>query len=1046
MVYAVLLLLLVPAAVDACANPGAASTFEAVATPAADTHAAQRIACFECAASWLNSLAPYSPEQLASVNIRAIVLDEPLVFFNATTFVGTVWLENVGDPSEILPALHSVAVFRYGALGRTSSDPGLVVPALETANTVCVSGATPYILMPRLRQVGSLSAAASTWLACSLSSLSSVSQDSSVWWGASAAVSIPAHAANRVACNDTVNRAFEIALAVGEAEAPVSTILVAQPLPRVEQVALPGALAPGAVVARFVPLAAPAQLVNASGAPVGDFLLAQTGAVPLPPVYVVGATPAHDGAPLLLETDLTVVTRFRVGHVRYTPLLDAAASAAASVVVVPTQAAAVRVPFRLVSVDGGGIAPMPARLAPGAGAAAAAWTITSVDVGAVVQTVEVDVGVLDTVGNHTASIVIDGIVLPFVFSVTASVPAVAATAIRVPGSRSVLDATDVAVEADLFDAFGNAVAGVLPDRLSCFVVQADGTEHDVDVPLNATATSGNTVRYRWDALAAAFGAGTYDWTVWIAPGSARAPRVTLSPACGPGSFSEYGGPCAPCPADTWAADERRTDELCTPCPPRTTTRGVRGAANASLCVCVEGTARAGDECAVCPPTVFCDGGAAAPRARDGWVISGGQAVRCPTPGACRANNTCAPGYTGSLCLTCAPGFSRSPAGGCAPCSPAAGGVFAAVFVAVLVGMVAFVAAVAWFGLRGDSGGARAREWRALVSLVVFFQVSWVVSVGAFTWTRSSGSMLSWLGVFTFDSRVLGIECALGGFKGRYFVVMLVPVLFLGVVLACAAVVYLAPECFSFTPPELVARALSTGVSVLYVALTRHAFSYFDCARFPDGRFYLEDEPSIECGSPRWTAGAPVAALLVVVYAIGVLAAMTGTLSVFSGRLDDKGIMRRYGAFYTHLRKGAHYTEVFQLLRRALIVGSVTFFAAGRPEQTVVLFGIHIAALCAELRFTPYRIVAHNVQAATLTAITLTIIFLGLLVRGSAQHVSDAGITALLAALLLASVAVTAFTLVREMYPEAQQQAYGEAVPLHEDGVSMCLPSSSDPDV
>ncbi|KNC45909.1 uncharacterized protein AMSG_00023 [Thecamonas trahens ATCC 50062] len=502
--------------------------------------------------------------------------------------------------------------------------------------------------------------------------------------------------------------------------------------------------------------------------------------------------------------------------------------------------------------------------------------------------------------------------------------------------------------------------------------------------------------------------GTESTEVSLAP-------CRIVPTC-TGTGFPIDGECVSCPANTVRLAGPNVTAGTTP--PCVCATGFWNVDNAADVACEE-----------CPNGAQCPGGsgsAAAPYARPGFFrIATGSYAECTVPNACVGHSVCAPEYRpGSLlCKDCGENAYRQQDGTCRTCPNAASSLLAlligVVVLAAIVAVVLSMLAVSLFQKRQQdmaaSSGARVPHTLSLT--VIFLQVLGILARAPFNWPEPPvKQILEAANVANVDLTFFAVDCSLPSFVIRYLINMLLPfafgAFFVIFVVAVKYVPGLGCCCMRGVDrsriqiKDILLWAVFTFGPLVYIPLSRSTLVFFDCTLYPDGKWYLDAEPSEECFAPTWLGVLPIALCGLVVYVIALPALFTIILHRWRRELDAPLVILRYGSLYSVFRKHYYYAGVPLMFKRLLIV----IFSVFASNLQIILFSgllaVFVTSMLVLTKHSPYLYHPLNV-----IEIKLDLSIVALLVGGLLFWMNEFPNTATYVVFAVLAVLVIAFAVI-----------------------------------
>jgi hypothetical protein len=174
---------------------------------------------------------------------------------------------------------------------------------------------------------------------------------------------------------------------------------------------------------------------------------------------------------------------------------------------------------------------------------------------------------------------------------------------------------------------------------------------------------------------------------------------------------------------------------------------------------------------------------------------------------------------------------------------------------------------------------------------------------------------------------------------------------------------------------------------IYAAANTIFFQTFNCLKV-DSTSFLRNDLSIDCSDPTHKSATTVAALMVILFSIGLpvmyLLLLFPHRKGFAGQsgrsqvaLSDVKILR---FFYLDYKPKYFYWEVLECLRKLLLTGVAVTILPGSLIQSVLSLGVIVVYAVAVAHFKPYRIARDNALALVLYSMLAVTLFIGLLLK------------------------------------------------------------------
>ncbi|KAG5185731.1 hypothetical protein JKP88DRAFT_311568 [Tribonema minus] len=324
---------------------------------------------------------------------------------------------------------------------------------------------------------------------------------------------------------------------------------------------------------------------------------------------------------------------------------------------------------------------------------------------------------------------------------------------------------------------------------------------------------------------------------------------------------------------------------------------------------------------------------------------------------------CAAGYRGPYCAVCADGYAAVTGYKCVECT-------AGIVGAVVVGMVVLFAVVAlglWVLVAAASGlgeGADATSTFAAASgtlklaracliiarhlrtpVIVMQILTQFVSITGVALPLQYLDFLQVMDLISLDLRWLTSPgCVLHlSFYQRLLLTTLVPLGIAGVILAPRAYRRCRPRSAGAKLQRVCEQdlhVLLVFAFLVYSGVSLTIFQTFACDYLeydgPDGTWYLRADYTIQCRTPEHTAYVTYAAIMLLVYPLGIPAIFAWMIRLGAADVRERSALASATSF---LRKPyspqTSYWECAECLRRLLLAGLLVFIMPGTAGQTAV---------------------------------------------------------------------------------------------------------------
>lgn len=456
--------------------------------------------------------------------------------------------------------------------------------------------------------------------------------------------------------------------------------------------------------------------------------------------------------------------------------------------------------------------------------------------------------------------------------------------------------------------------------------------------------------------------------------------------------------CASCP-DRYAQEHDNTTASCKACPAGSQSTGP-GAGTCAYCPpnATPYTDARGDQRCACLEGFFSQDPSS----------NSAPCVPCPRRDSCVAGSLCAVGSDARslLCKDCEPQYYSDSSGRCRRCpasrdtSLSAAG--ALVIVLLLGGAVALISS--WTAARvakAQRAAAGATEYviaktamrktvgtHPLSAAIMLLQILSFIGSADWKWPSSTRTMTESFGMlFAFDTSLLVSECQVRSAYTKFALAVSWPIaalvvsLIVGLVVVSPSTIVCSRACSRFERVQLVSLvvdAVTIFGPVLYLPLSRTTFTFFDCIRLPDGRFYMDLDPGVQCYTASWKQSLPVAVAALVLYVVGIPCMLAGLLVRYRDRLyTDPVVFVRHGALYKAFRERYAWGEVILLIKRLWITIAIVFFTQQLALQFLSLFTVFFMFVVLHAKLEPFVEPLHNSLELHLNIGVTVLLFFGI---------------------------------------------------------------------
>ncbi len=488
--------------------------------------------------------------------------------------------------------------------------------------------------------------------------------------------------------------------------------------------------------------------------------------------------------------------------------------------------------------------------------------------------------------------------------------------------------------------------------------------------------------------------------------------------CLPGYYDDA-GICTECPNGSYQPDYGQA--ICVPCDSSEDTGGTVRNTAASACECRDGRYRASPSestCTVCAAGMLCEDGTVTVlpgywRASPSTFI----VVHCEfnqqacAGGSGGGDSLCHAGYHGPLCATCAAGFGEV-GNNCIPCGNDGLNWF------VVLAMLAGVSLMLYLIIKGTTAYTDKYDTTSAVIKITWSYVQLLFYIGRISadWSDNATSFFQSIVPASFSPSFLFVQCASQfSFYQRIAVTMLSPVIvsaalllfFVGVGVV-RVVVQRFPLDVALKRGQLAFRmSLLITLYLLHPTIALDVISSLRCVSVAGtGDSFVQTDLTVSCSSESYSAFRIVAALYIVLYIFGGMAAVT--IAVRNNELEIRqashGAMHDNGLRYVYFIRGysdkdylfelavmgrklsivicsALLSVGLQLVYASIVIGvSLAYTVTNRPYSSVLVNRLDSIALCALL--TTLILGFHSLflkSSAANTPIFVILVFVNLLV-------------------------------------------------------------------
>ena len=132
----------------------------------------------------------------------------------------------------------------------------------------------------------------------------------------------------------------------------------------------------------------------------------------------------------------------------------------------------------------------------------------------------------------------------------------------------------------------------------------------------------------------------------------------------------------------------------------------------------------------------------------------------------------------------------------------------------------------------------------------------------------------------------------------------------------------------------------------------HLVRRADCHRLGKEQAFLRQDYSVRCDSPSWSAFLPVAIALLVLFALGFPVYLLYLLVRNRRTLQAPATRLHLGWMYARNHEGAEWWELFELMRKVILIGVLVLLTPESRAAVAVL--ISVVSCCVFNLYWPYR--------------------------------------------------------------------------------------------
>ena len=478
---------------------------------------------------------------------------------------------------------------------------------------------------------------------------------------------------------------------------------------------------------------------------------------------------------------------------------------------------------------------------------------------------------------------------------------------------------------------------------------------------------------------------------------------TLSCQCAIGYFgSAADGNCELCSVGEFK-DKVGDAASCKPCALEVGEGGTtlqQGSTSKDDCVCGNGYYFQGGACVQCEVGAFCPGGDASSMvALPGYWRSDPESTTffsCETPngnnicmgGDPWGNNTvdgssgsfCREGHKGLLCSKCEKGYGKT-YGVCTECNSSHGSsivlvMFALVaFLVVLFGLISknLKRATAVDDSKGDDLIAMSVlkiiiNWLQMASIAAQVRVQSNEPTEKFFQVQDVSNMSPW----QFSSFNCMVQ---SDYYTKFYLSLCIPPVCLALSLGFSCLYFLIKK----NRKDVWIGDLFIMISQLlwfftYSVVSQTILEVFGCRSLNRGVSVLSADLSIQCDTAKHDSAVKLGYTFVALYVIGIPLQVFAQLYWYKDKLEDKSVKVRYMFLFHNYRKGLHWYECMNMLRKMVLVTALVLLQEDLGTQVFALSVISMTYLTIHAYIKPYSSKTLNeleTGALFVTALTLS---------------------------------------------------------------------------
>ncbi|CAM9411640.1 unnamed protein product [Sphacelaria rigidula] len=416
-------------------------------------------------------------------------------------------------------------------------------------------------------------------------------------------------------------------------------------------------------------------------------------------------------------------------------------------------------------------------------------------------------------------------------------------------------------------------------------------------------------------------------------------------------------------------------------------------------------------------------------------------VKCHRHAACmggaESSVYCAVGYTGPYCAACEDGFVQGFRYSCHSCAgqerTAAGWVVAVISLLILLALL-----VKDLTKVVDCDGSDGRRWRCQrilskisdeissslpvtaikIVLVVWQILTQFAEISGVEYPAAYGEFLAALDLINLNiGTILSFSCVMEvDFFDTLIFATIGPILLLGMLVGTYAVARNRNHASHEAMVMVWDRHISLAIFLLffvYSSVSHTVFLTFSCdGSLDDGVSYLRADYSVTCGSHRHTAFRVYAAVMILIYPVGIPAMFAWWLI-----RDDKDLKDESGRTMPHLqpsrnlwepyKPSAYWYELVEYIRRICLTGLSVFIYPGSAAQVAVTLLLAFVFTIVSETLAPFKERIDMWLYRSGTCVIFASMYLALLLKVDVSDENSDSQEAFSAVLILANVLLLA---------------------------------------